>query len=372
MGIGGTEGRRISGKVSVAAVALVALVGFALPSSVGATATKWTERAVPVEHDFTGKSVSCSGTGCVVVASACSPGGCGGLLPASALYSTNGGRSWKAVAFPSNYGDVNSVSCGSDVLCVATVTKGPLGPHTTSALAVTKDGGSSWTFIDEAKYDLSASACGSATSCFAVGSLVGGSTSFTSDSIVSTNGGKSWAQFAFPARKADIDAATCASATDCIAVGENSSYTGAVVYLSKNVGKSWSPAAVPTGTDEISAVSCNGVDCVALNGTQVLISKNGGKSWTLHSLPSGRDFESGSCFTATVCMIVGSSNGYPGSPAIEVTSNGGASWSPQAVPHYDGSLHGISCVTGSCIATGTRETFVGSTPTAEYPLVLAY
>jgi hypothetical protein len=359
--------------VVVAITALLAALGVALPSaSSGAAATKWTVRAVPAVGNYPLHSVSCSAKGCVALGQECSVGGCGGLLPAKPFYSVNGGLSWSSGALPASVGDATAVSCGSPDVCVSTAIKGPL-LHRTAAVLMTNNGGKSFAVHLEAAYVLTAAACASATSCFALGSLSAASSTLTSSGLVTSNAGRSFAKAGFPGGQAYIDAATCGAPTACLAVGENSTYTDGVAYLSANAGKSWKAVTLPAGAKNLTSVSCNGAWCASITATQVLISKNAGKSWTMHLLPTKAFFESAACLTASECMLFGyETSVQPAQPEVEASGNTGASWSKQVLPHETGDLNGGTCLPGACLGVGVRLVYKGSNPTAEYPLILGY
>jgi hypothetical protein len=347
----------------------------ALPAAgANPAAPGWTVKSVPAVANFAFKSVSCTGTHCVALANKCGVGGCGGLLPAKAFYSTNKGATWTPAVIPASVGNALAVSCGSPEVCVAVATKGPLGPARTSAIIETRNGGKSWSVTDEAKYMLSVAACASATDCFALGSLSTGY--LTTVSLFSTNGGKTWGVGGFPANLYYVEAAACSSATTCSAVGEAKNYIDGVTLSSTNAGRTWKDVPAPGNVSAIGDDNCDGLTCIGVAGAEsayAVISKNGGKSWTAHALPTGRTFQGASCLSATQCIVVGYlTDSTPEMPGIDISGNSGATWAPQALPHEDGALSGAACLTGVCVAVGIRVVYAGKTPTAEYPLALGY
>jgi len=364
-------------RLAVAGATALTVIGVVVPTAAqaGAVAPKWVMRGVPAVNDYPLRSASCSGAGCVALASECSVGGCGGLLPAKSFLSANVGVSWKVAPITAAVGNASTVSCGSPLLCAATATKGPIGPKSSSAIIVTVNGGKSWAVHDEPKYELGEAACGSPTACVALGYVKSASSSMTSMGLVTSNGGRSWTVAGFPAKKGHVIAASCGTPTSCVAVGVDATYTKGVAFLSANVGRSWKQVALPAGALGVGTVSCNGLICAATTSTQMLVSKNGGKSWTLHLAPvaTGLYFQAASCLTGAICVLVGYQNQVSRTaPAAEVSRNGGASWVKQALPKLIGSLSGLACEATSCVAVGVRLTYVGSTPKAEYPLVLTY
>lgn len=353
--------------VSALLVAAGGLV-LAVPATASAAHPAWSVRNVPAVANYSIKSLSCSATGCVSIATECGFG-CGGLLPATSFYSTTKGATWREGTIPATVGNATAVSCGSATVCIATATKGPLGASSSGAILMTHDGGKTWSVTTEPKYTFLSSACATALDCFALGATKSGY--YTSVSLYTLNGGKSWAVGGFPANSYYVESAACSTATMCMAVGETASYKGAALS-SSNGGRTWKDVPLSSTIPPVNKATCTALTCIALSGTDVLITKNGGKSWTAHALPTGRTFQGGACISATECFLVGYLLTSPEQAAIDVTGNSGVSWAPQAVPHEDGALVGAGCEPGLCFAGGERVVYSGATPKAEFPLLLGY
>lgn len=376
---------RALGSLLVPAMALLLAVGVTTLPAGAAPATrtvrttfKWIPRAVPASTNFHIKALSCHGTSCLGLEEACSPGGCGGLLPDDDVFSSNDGTTWAQGTFPKGSGEASQLSCGyaakgTAALCASLGTKGPLGPKEEPALFVTANYGKSWSVLPQTTDSFTAVACGSSTSCAALGYRQGQSDYSTSTVLVTSNGAKSWTTAKFPANTAYVEAATCASATDCLATGESYTTEYGVIFQSTNLGRSWKQLTVPVGVTALSSVGCNGLVCVATSSEDVLVSANGGRSWTVRAVPSTLDVESVSCLSATTCVAVGATSGYPGHPAAAVSHNGGMTWAKAVLPSYDGALLAAACVgTTVCVTAGSRDSLSGGTPEDEYPLVLTY
>jgi photosystem II stability/assembly factor-like uncharacterized protein len=364
------RGRRTPHIGTCTAVAAVVLAMLAIPAAASGP-PRWTVRATPAAHDFAIRSVSCRGTGCVAMASECSPGGCGGLLPGKSFSSANAGASWRLGTFPAGEGNPNAVSCGSPTFCVVTATKGPLGPSASSTILVTRNAGASWA-VHVAAYSLGPAACASPTSCVALGTPKSGG-SQTSVTLRTTTSGASWSAARFPANKGYVQSVACPGPTSCVAVGSNTVGTTAIVFLSTNLGASWRQISVTPAARPARSVSCTGLTCIALAANQVLVSKNGGESWALHGTPIGPTMQSAACLSAAACLLVGDSTTARPSPIAFLSKNGGATWAVQVLPHLTGVLTGISCPsTTSCVAGGDRIQYTGASPTAEFPLVMTY
>jgi photosystem II stability/assembly factor-like uncharacterized protein len=360
--------RRGIGVRGAAAVASLAVA--LLPGVAGGAGLTWTARNVPAVKNFPVHYASCSGKGCVVLASECAPGGCGGLSPMLPFSSANDGVSWSKGSFPAGGGGATSLSCGSPTFCVASGIKGPLGPRESAALFVTTNAGRSFTVHPE-RDTLAAVACGTAQACVALGTLKGATTSFTNTGLVTSDGGRSWTTSSFPPGRGYVESMSCGAPTDCVAVGSNTTATSAIVFVSSNVGRSWTPITVPASIRGLGKLSCDRATCIALGGTnQIVVSKNGGRSWVVHPLPTTGNFDAVSCMSATVCVLAGDHLTTPPTPDVLVSHNGGASWAPQALPHEDGTLFGATCEPTVCVAVGARYTYQGGIATAEFPLVL--
>lgn len=229
-------------------------------------------------------------------------------------------------------------------------------------------------------------ACGSPTSCTAVG-VYSDNANNTSDltGMLATGSGTSWASIEspLPANAAalsnvSLTSITCASATSCVAVGDytdSAGYTDGLIVTGS--GTTWTAieSPVPAGGDgaELTSVTCSSANsCVAVGtyGTASgppyggpLIVSGFGSSWTAAAVSSPQDahdtieLSAVACGSATLCVATGSyyadSRTYQG---LLVTGSG-TSWTATkaAAPHGETSatLYSVACGSPtSCVAVG--------------------
>lgn len=295
-----------------------------------------------------------------------------------------GGRfastAWKLVAVPVPGGrflQLRSVACGSVSSCVAVgdytdssgVDEGLLatlsGSTWKAATAPLPPGGSSGGSLDSV-------ACGSASSCVAVGAYSGGG-------LLETLSGTTWTPTVAPlpataaaSPSAILFSVSCASASSCAAVGQYTDTSGNIEGLLEILsGTTWTsdsapaPAGGPSGSLE--SVACaSATSCTAVGG-RLLVTRSG-TTWTATVAPLPADaFRSDStarlaavaCGSESSCVAAGS---YPGplgfgEALLEVRS--GANWRPVKAPlppdaEPDGaSLYSVACPSASsCVAVG--------------------
>lgn len=350
--------RRAAPRWSAVLAALAAvIVGSGLTPAAAVTGQaggRWALATVPAATTYSLHSVSCERTSCVALAQQCAVRDCGGILADRSFYSDDQGASWTQGELPASVGDASPLACATQLVCIATATKGPEGVHETSAVLITTDGGHAWSVHDRPADDVVATACASATTCFALGTLAGEPLSNTTVSLVTTDDGATWRRYSFPAYRGSVAAAACASATSCLAVGVNTTYTAALVDRSTNGGRTWTAIPLPHGSTGIQSVTCDGEDCAALSSAQVLVSSDGGTTWTLHAQPTLGAFDAASCSTATSCVLVGTASPTSTVPVVVVSSDGGATWSRVSLPVAAGSLDAVACGALRCVAVGGR------------------
>lgn len=336
------------------------------PVAASSPSAHWALGSVPATRDYPLRSVACTSKGCVAMAEACSPGGCGGPLPGKAFSSSDAGAEWSAGGWPEGTSNPDNIACGSATFCVLSAEKGS-GSSFSYAILVTHNAGASFSVHDETSYTTSAAACASAKACLVLAEAR--SSDYTTTTLRTTNAGATWTAAAFPGKDEYVNYAACGSATDCVAIGTSSDKP--VAFHSVNDGASWKKVSVPSAfTGGLSSLSCTAGSCIALSGTQVLLSKNGGSSWTLHGAPSTDAYRAGACEGAT-CVLVGfSETGQV--PVAVITKNGGATWVPQVLPRVRGSLSAVSCTRTFCVAVGDRVLYTGATATSEQPLAMTY
>jgi len=229
---------------------------------------------------------------------------------------------------------------------------------------------------------LSSVACGSPSSCVAVGSVPG---SIGAPTVVTEAwDGVSWTVTPNPAGNADaaLSSVSCVSATSCTAVGVYDNRADAQLTLAETWdGRAWTvvPTPNPANTEypTLSAVSCvSAVSCIAVGGynvgqTALPMSETwNGTSWTLVDAPNPTGSTSAtlnavSCTAANACTAVGTS--LAGSPDTAVIERwNGTSWTVQAALNAsadDVQLDGVACTsTDVCIAVGDVSNATSASP----------
>jgi photosystem II stability/assembly factor-like uncharacterized protein len=199
--------------------------------------------------------------------------------------------------------------------------------------------------------------CPTAQVCFAsTGSLA---------LAVTTDGGSSWSLDRLPAPPGGsgdtVDQVSCATAQQCV-VHLSSGQSGAFLYTT-NGGQSWTAATgVPADAPAtLYYLRCDaGGHCIGADpgsaGLQVISSADGGVTWTVSTatgLPSATTFLM-SCGDGLNCV-------YVGDTGIAVTSDGGATWQQPAVPaSWHGNIAAVSCAFGSnCFVAVNNQTVGG-------------
>ena len=251
----------------------------------------------------------------------------------------------------------------------------------------TDDGGQSWTSHPAPgplprDFVFSDVSCTTPTSCVAVGAAPGPST-FTSLSMVTTNGGGSWSQSDLPQGFVAIGVRCFVSGT-CLATGWTgpAAAQGAALY-SPDAGSTWVPATMPTGIGRLGPVSCGDPsDCLVIDASTIASSPNvllattdGGKTW-MRVVAGGLSLPlvmGVSCATASSCWVSGAViPSVSTSPTVitdgqvqdllAVTENQGQSWQAVSVsPSLDiGAVPAVSCPdTTTCFALAYRPAVSG-------------
>jgi len=177
------------------------------------TGNSWTQVALPLLDGIRDEhlnGISCSGTFCIAVGEY--DNGSGNQLPGIAV-STNGGSSWtqSTLTLPDSYSDGSliGISCNANNKCVAVGTysvPGGSNAPTYPAIAVTTDGGSNWSqqvltslpsgFTSGALFGVECTG----NTCVASGTYDTANFVDTPAIAVSTDGGNTWSQqvLAFP------------------------------------------------------------------------------------------------------------------------------------------------------------------------------
>ena len=301
-----------------------------------------------------------------------------------------------------------SVSCATQLVCMAVGTG-----TTTSNLLVpvvdrTTDGGGSWQPITLSTSPSSGSLYGisclnnpgqlSTSTCIATGTLYGSSQSPLL--LESTDQGQSWFQVSTPASNyiGSYQEITCVSSVQCMAVGTiasppspGSGYEASVLITSDG-GTTWSLYQIAQATQSgggqtvpfLDAISCSTTTtCIAggvdesfsstgsiSNETPVAYySTNSGQSWVNESLPdtwppgSFATVFGATCIESSSgpCYVSGYSWASNGSgltgPLLDMSSNAGQSWQGLVIPNAPTSLlfgfTGVTCNLDSlCFASG--------------------
>jgi photosystem II stability/assembly factor-like uncharacterized protein len=205
----------------------------------------------------------------------------------------DGGISWSSITLPTEIGVVASFSCASADTCAVL----GLDLDGNSVFLETTDGGLTWqTRVGPSELNTNRQVrtidCLSATTCLAV--VTGYKDSGYAAALTTSDAGASWSDAALPASFVPMLGAQCLSGGTCVMVGFDSVTpdgsatpvdSGAAVY-STDGGATWSPATVPPGTGILSKLSCaDATDCFTFSSgatahTTVLRSTDGGATWT--------------------------------------------------------------------------------------------
>ena len=303
----------------------------------------WNLAASPAPPNLGGTaffdSVACvSTTSCHAVGAYADTGGL--VLP---LIETFDGAVWSAVIspLPADYQSgarLNGITCVSSGLCQAVGSYVTLGAVARPLVVQTTDG-VTWTASvtpDPADFlgggVFRGVACGSASSCEAVGSYQG--VDNLQHSLIESYDGSAWSAVTVPppsdfADHAFLLSVSCSSATLCEAVGgylDAASLEHTLTAVSDGTTWSLAPAADPSdfgNTALLSGVTCTTATwCVAVGSYQTngagtpppmrgLVQIYDGTTWTLASLADPADLGSTaqlngvSCATPAVCQAVG-------------------------------------------------------------------
>ncbi len=194
--------------------------------------------------------------------------------------STDFGHSWvREGNLPAAVEDPGQLSCSSDGPCLVTGFTPTTAGHAQGAIALSSDGGATWTTsqVPAGTGLLQSVACATPTSC-----LAGGTTSTTVSALVpakgallqSDDGGQTWtASLQTPAID-DIFGIDCPSSRVCVVVGTNWVGTPAVgsgaAARSGNGGASFTPLATEYTPLALTALACpTPGNCVAVGGDSV-------------------------------------------------------------------------------------------------------
>lgn len=322
-----------------------------------------------------------------------------GGRPEQVEFTHDGGATWQQATLPAALNmPTGGVNCATTGSCLTGKLALPLGgldcvnantcvsfaespgsnawppPAGDYVFVTTDDGGQTWTALPAPAplprgFVFSDVSCTTPTSCVAVGAAPGPST-FTSRSMVTTDGGRSWAQSELPDGFVAIGV-RCFVSGSCLATGWTGpeSAQGTALY-SPNGGSTWMPATMPTDTERLGFVSCGDPsDCLvtatrpsASSPDVLLVTTNGGMSWTtVVSQGQPRPVVMGvSCSTSSYCWVSGAVTGIADAQAqgfLAMTKNQGQSWQTAALSPSLGisAVPAISCPDSTtCFALGYR------------------
>jgi len=296
------------------------------------------------------------------------------------------GTSWSVVP-PANPAGASAsllsgVACASPTACTAVGTYKASGESTPSDL-VEQWNGTSWTIEVETTpagalgSSLYGVACGSATSCVAVGSTDTGSPP-TFSALIEQWNGTSWTVATSPPGPTDAEllGVACGSATTCTAVGNYESSVGVELTLAEEwSGSKWSLTKTPSPsiTDSslnavscVSATSCTAVGSRGSSGDEYALGEVwNGTTWAVAAVPSAPTgtntlLEGVSCIATTaLCAAVGFTIHSQGPDTTVTELANGTAWrifpSPNATTiSGDSNLVAASCATStSCVAVGS-------------------
>jgi photosystem II stability/assembly factor-like uncharacterized protein len=254
------------------------------------------------------------------------------------------------------------LSCPSDNTCYT------LGQAAAGSiqLAVTNDGGNSWSSVSlptemgvEARFS-----CASAGTCAVLGLDLAGDPVF----LETTDGGQTWSTQAGPPEvntNTMVRTIDCLSATTCLAVvsGYKGSEGLAAALTTSDGGASWSDAALPASFAPLAAQCLSGGTCVVTgfdsatpdDSGAALYSTDGGATWSPATVPPSTGLLRGlSCADATDCLTTSVSRGTTAPSAVLRSTDGGATWTDVAATGLpDARVTDISCPASTeCWASG--------------------
>lgn len=246
---------------------------------------------------------------------------------------SNGGRTW--VALPASSPSLAALACPAVEFCVGTASTG---------IAVTHDGGESWTTVVSLRVDesLRAISCADARDCAVVENqaLKG---RFTVLLYTTRDGGTDWVRHVVAVDVAAFGAElTCPTAIRCLVGGETvPALLDDVLWTTNDGGRAWAERSdlAPFPVICPSARACWSLEASTAAST-VLRSDDSGLSWDrTAALPRHLEALNLACPTPLSCTVVGFIHSAKMFKSVIVsTANGGRTWSetlmPQLPLHY--------------------------------------
>ncbi len=199
-------------------------------------------------------------------------------------------------------------------------------------------------------------ACGSATSCVAVGLDFAGSFPPGTAVVVPITGGIAGPPQHLPGAMV-LRHVTCPSATSCFAIGRTNDVQGVLVPITNGVA---GPIQVVAGTDYLNAIACPSPGaCVVVGGLSFasggfVVAVTDGTAGPAQPISPDVELDSVACTDASHCVAVGDDvqGGFDG---VVVAIAGGVAGPVQKVPGT-GLLVSVACST-SCVAVGSDSSF---------------
>ncbi|MCL4446298.1 MAG: hypothetical protein M1134_05440 [Actinobacteria bacterium] len=278
----------------------------------------WSMEKVVTSTPTVLNSISCpTAKSCIAVGSTAVPS-----LAGVVVRTLDGGKRWQQISSPSGAVNLVSAECLSKVECLALATDG-----TTYWTAVTRSLGTSWQQggnLPAGISGVSRLSCSSADLCIATGFTPSSPAHGVGAIAVSSDGGASWSSSVVPGGTGIIHDATCAGPRSCVAVGTMSTTTSDValgkgaILTSGTGATTWTAAGSPIGLDDGFGVSCfSGGDCIAVGTVwtptvpptpvgAAVMTTNSGRSWTtleVRYVPNG--LVGLSCPSRALCVAVG-------------------------------------------------------------------
>jgi len=299
----------------------------------------------------------------------------------------DGGLHWTTVSIslptpgPGATNDLLGVSCPSAIWCVAVGSLANTDPDRAASagsaydnVAVSSDGGATWSLQAAGSRRLRAVACATLDHCTAVGE---------SGALWSTSNGTSWTPATAPPTPVGVsslrgsrdllDGVTCAAPSLCLVVGarptigdELSNYTslGAVQATALAVTPSSVQLEQTSTTAALRGVACPKIGLCLAVGDRGVIARSIAGRWSVVTGGDDRALTSVSCAPesapASACMIVGGTSTAFGATEgalsiIGTATRGGPlrAWAEHLLAAPPGAhLNAVSCLASGCVGVG--------------------
>jgi hypothetical protein len=223
--------------------------------------------------------------------------------------------------------------------------------------------------------------CADASSCWAVGSTVGGADAPNGAAVIATlDGGARWKSQVIPPTVGYLSGVSCSDQRHCTAVGQASQTSNGqgVIIATSNGGATWAASPTPPGILDVTTVACRPDHrCVATGtvatGVVALVSDSANAGWVQQgSFPAGVSGAMAiSCPDDRRCWATAHSSVDVDhiAGAVAVTTDGGSTWATLPIPKGTGYLNGVSCLDeagsgGAALPFTPSTTTPASVPTA--------